>query len=138
MLLVPTRIAPSKIHGIGLFAANSIKKGTFVWRFAPEIDILLTPAILERLSPVAHEQVMMYAYHDNKTNEFVLCGDDARFMNHFKGANVSDNPDNPHESFAVKDISAGEELTCDYYSFDLLAERHLNRIRKNKTTAAGI
>ena len=127
MLLVPTKIGPSKIHGIGLFAAKPIKKGTVVWRFAPKIDIVLTPAILKRLSPVAYEQVMAYAYQDNKTKEIILCGDDARFMNHSKDANIMDNPKNRNESLAIHDISSGEEITCDYSLFDLLTERHLHR-----------
>lgn len=130
MLLVPTRIGLSKIHGIGLFAAKSIKKGTVVWRFAPEIDIVLTPAVLKRLSPAAYEQVMAYAYQDNKTKEIILCGDDARFMNHSEDANIMDNPKNRNESLTIHDISSGEELTCDYSRFDLLTERHLNREKR--------
>jgi SET domain-containing protein len=127
MLLVPTKIGPSKIHGIGLFAAKPIKKGTVVWGLVPEIDIVLTPAILKRLSSVAYEQIMAYAYQDNKTKEIILCGDDARFMNHSEDANIMDNPKNRNESLAIHDISLGEELTCDYSRFDLLTERHLHR-----------
>ena len=33
MLLVKTRLAPSPIAGIGLFADEDIKKGTVTWRF---------------------------------------------------------------------------------------------------------
>lgn len=33
MLLVETYIGPSDIHGIGLFAAKKIKKGTSIWEY---------------------------------------------------------------------------------------------------------
>ena len=34
MLLVPTRLAQSAIHGLGVFAVAPIAKGTAIWRFA--------------------------------------------------------------------------------------------------------
>jgi uncharacterized protein len=36
MMLVETRLAPSAIHGIGLFAVRSIPQGTAVWEFDAE------------------------------------------------------------------------------------------------------
>lgn len=33
MILVPTRIAPSPIHGLGLFATQVIWEGTVVWEY---------------------------------------------------------------------------------------------------------
>lgn len=39
MLLVKTKIGPSKISGIGLFADQFIKKGTTIWKFQHSIDV---------------------------------------------------------------------------------------------------
>lgn len=39
MLLIKTKIGPSKINGIGLFADEFIPKGTSVWRFMPSLDL---------------------------------------------------------------------------------------------------
>ena len=39
MLLVKTKIGPSKIAGIGLFADEFIAKGTPVWKFEPGFDL---------------------------------------------------------------------------------------------------
>jgi hypothetical protein len=47
MLLVRTRVATSPVHGLGLFAAGYIAHGTEVWRFTPEFDLDLDPALLE-------------------------------------------------------------------------------------------
>lgn len=38
MLLIPTFLAPSKIHGIGLFTSGDIKKGTIIWKFDHRVD----------------------------------------------------------------------------------------------------
>ena len=38
MLLVRTKVKESRIHGIGLFADQAIKKGTEVWRYTPGFD----------------------------------------------------------------------------------------------------
>ena len=41
MLLVPTRVGPSAIQGLGLFAAVPLQRGEEVWRFAPGFDLLV-------------------------------------------------------------------------------------------------
>jgi len=39
MLLVRTRLNPSKIHGLGCFAAERISRGTVVWTLDESIDM---------------------------------------------------------------------------------------------------
>ena len=39
MLLVKTKIGPSEIDGIGLFADQFIPRGTLVWELVPALDI---------------------------------------------------------------------------------------------------
>ena len=46
MLLVRTYLDRSAIHGIGLFAAERIPKGTVLWRLEPSIDLLLGPGAI--------------------------------------------------------------------------------------------
>ena len=41
MLLVPTRVAPSVIQGLGLFATENVAEGAEIWRFADGVDLLL-------------------------------------------------------------------------------------------------
>lgn len=40
MILIPARVAASRIHGLGLFAVEPIPRGTPVWRFVPGFDPL--------------------------------------------------------------------------------------------------
>ena len=42
MLYVKTKIGQSKIHGMGLFADQFIKKGTIIWKFTPGFDLKFT------------------------------------------------------------------------------------------------
>ena len=49
MLLVPTRLAQSTIHGLGVFALAPILKGTAVWRFEQGLDMEFAPDIVDRL-----------------------------------------------------------------------------------------
>ena len=64
MLTVKTKIAPSKIAGIGLFADEPIHKGTLVWKYEPLIDLLLPKEEIDKLSPPSQQQFYNYAYLD--------------------------------------------------------------------------
>lgn len=116
MLLIKTKLGFSKIHGIGLFADEYIPKGKAIWRFAPVFDVKVSIKDLDKLP----KQAQSYIYLDQKTGEYILCSDDARFFNH------SITPNTVHfyekgrygQTIAVKNIKSGEELTCDYRSFD--------------------
>jgi uncharacterized protein len=119
MLLVKTFLAPSRIHGIGLFATEDIPQGTVVWRRDPSLDIELTEQQIEALAPPSREQIVKYTYLDIVRRTFVLCGDDARFFNHEDAPNCVDYPDpDGGTTVAARDIRAGEELTSDYEKFD--------------------
>lgn len=119
MLLVRTYLDRSAIHGIGLFAAERIPKGTVLWRLEPSIDLLLEPGAIAALHPAAREQIEKYSYVDLVLRKHVLCGDDARFFNHSDAPNCHDFPDeNGGTTVAARDIEPGEELTCDYATID--------------------
>jgi SET domain-containing protein len=115
MLLVKTKIGPSKIQGIGLFAAEPIKAGTKVWVFEPKLDISLTKEEVDVFSPVAQEQFYRYAYLDKITKKYLLCGDDARFFNHSETPNCDE--EKYDSTYTIKDIEIDEELTVNYGIF---------------------
>ena len=121
MLLVKTKIGPSKISGIGLFANQFIPKGTPTWKFQSGFDLKIDKSELANLSEPAKEQFLKYAYLNPKTNKYILCFDDARFFNHSDNPNCIDTefPDDTEGiDVAVRDIQEGEELTCNYKEFD--------------------
>lgn len=107
MLRVKTYLDKSPINGIGLFAAEFIKKDSLVWDFDGEID---------RIFSHNHNNsfIKKYSYMDN--GWYILCVDDARFMNHSKEPNTING--SRHETIACRDIQIGEEITCDYFEID--------------------
>src|SRR5690348_5313022 len=89
MLLVPTRLAASPIHGFGVFAAESIARGTPVWRFAPGLDMEFEARIVETLPTHVQAFFSHYGYLDRNVQRIILCFDDARFVTHSDRPNVA-------------------------------------------------
>jgi uncharacterized protein len=116
MLIVPTYIGPSPIHGTGTFAAAPIAAGATMWVFQPELDLIVPDGLVAQLPAPAQEFVRTYAFRsDYWPGGFVLCFDHSRFINH----SATPNTDNRSEiTVARRDIAAGEEITCDYGELD--------------------
>lgn len=118
MLLVKTEVRLSPIHGLGVFAAEFIPDGTVTWRYLDGFDQRLPESILSILSHPAKEQFLKYSYVDPTTGLYELCADDARFFNHSENPNTAGVPTGEDADIATRDINVGEELTCDYRTFD--------------------
>ncbi len=115
MLLIPTYLARSSIHGIGVFTPFPIPKGTRLWEFTPGVDWRLTAKELLQIPEPHQAKLRTYCYL-NGNGLYVLCGDNARYMNHAEEPNCDDWGD--QYTVARRDIAANEELTCDYRTFD--------------------
>lgn len=121
MLMVKTRIGASPIAGFGLFADEDIPKGSVTWKFMAGFDLLLTQAEIGRLPEPARSNLLEHIYHDAQSGLYVLCVDNARFMNHAADPNTAGvHAEGSIEGYdvATRDIKKGEELTCDYHVFD--------------------
>lgn len=128
-MLVKTRKRQSAIHGIGLFAAQFIPEGTPTWEFTPGIDQAIHPQMLERFPTHARPWFLTYAYLDIRSGLYVLCADDARYMNHSETPNVRGDYEREPVfglDLAARDIEPGEELTCDYRTFDRIDRQQLH------------
>lgn len=127
MMLIRTRVAPSLIHGLGLFAVELIARGTPVWRFQPGFDQELSPGQFAALPLIAHEHLRWFGFFAKESSHVVLNGDHGCFMNHSPTPNTGALPNAtaPVTTVALRDIAAGEELTCDYFAFDADAARKL-------------
>ncbi|MEZ5417102.1 MAG: SET domain-containing protein [Vicinamibacterales bacterium] len=120
MLLVRVSVRPSAIHGLGVFADEPIAKGTAVWTFTPGFDLEMDPAEIAALPDVQRDRLRHYGYVDERLGRFVLCCDDARFLNHAASpVLVQDLSSGGHGvDRAARDIIVGEELTVDYRTFE--------------------
>jgi len=116
MILIKTKIGPSKKHKLGLFADQFVPKGTKTWMYVPEFDTAYSPEQVERMSEPAKEQFLHYAFFDKEQDKYVLCFDDQRFINHcHRDPNIESTP---YFDVALRDINKGDELLCDYFKFD--------------------
>src|SRR5262249_51218083 len=96
------------------------RRGTEVWRFTPGFDLDLDPSSLDLQPQHFRERLMSYGYIDPRLNRYILCCDDARFINHSDAPNVR--PDYTLDRYgvdiAIRDIAAGEEITVDYRAIE--------------------
>lgn len=115
MLKVRTRLQPSRLDGIGLFADQFIPAGSVTWRYDPAFDQAHTAEQVEALPDFLREQVVTYAFWDDAQDRYILCADNQRFINHSSRPNIHCTP---YEDRALRDILPGEEMTCDYAGYE--------------------
>jgi uncharacterized protein len=113
MLLVKTYLNKSKVHGLGVFAGQFIRKGTKIWRFVYGFDRFYTRKRLAKLPKPARDYINLHGYQWK--NEILLSMDYDTFMNH------SENPNTDfYNGYVVarSNIRKGEEITNDYRAFE--------------------
>ncbi|MDA1057361.1 MAG: SET domain-containing protein-lysine N-methyltransferase [Proteobacteria bacterium] len=117
MMLIRCFLAPSKIEGIGLFARDAVAKGTEVYRFTPPFDLIVDTAAIGALPTAPQEFFRRFTFgHPTETEKILLEFDEGRYMNHAEAPNTDCSA--VFSGFAVQDIAAGEELTCNYRHLD--------------------
>lgn len=123
MLIVKTYIDKSKIHNIGLFASELIKKDTIVWRMS-KLDMILDKDEFEKLPQTAKNFITNHGVWDINEQKIIMSFDNDKFINHSLTPNLSYNR-LKKETFANKDIYPDEEITINYYDFDESAKSKL-------------
>lgn len=113
MMLVPTYVKGSAIHGVGVFAAEPIAAGTLIWEMNELFDRRILATAIDTLPPMAQQTIRTYGYPSKAyPGEWILEYDNGRFMNHSSTPNTDFSGD--FKGYAITDIAAGEELTSDY------------------------
>lgn len=120
MLLVPTVLRPSPIAGVGLFATTAIPAGTRIWAFDEACDWRLEPGDIAAFPEPFRSRLREWCYEE-PDGRLVLCGDNAKFMNHSFEPNCLDVL--PDSCVTLRDVEPGEELTCDYRIVDAESAR---------------
>lgn len=115
MIIVPTYLEKSGIHGFGVFAVDHIRKGAKVWEFNPLFDIRITEDEFEKLPPSVKQEIEIHIYQPDKGGILYYESTMGKYMNHSREPNVDFSE--VGVGWATRDIAAGEELTCDYRHF---------------------
>ena len=114
MLLIPTYIAESRIDGagLGLYCKEFVAAETAVWQFHEGFDYIV-PELPD--NQLLRNFVMKYGCLPiTGESGWVMCADDARFLNHSEDPNCWDFGDSTTARF---DLAPHTELTSDYRTF---------------------
>ena len=114
-------LAPSEIHGVGVFALVDIPSGTRDLFSPPRDWVPLPIAAVEALPPHALELVQRYCLYDEE-NYFVpphgfRVYDLVVFLNHSSNPNLQ-SVDGGDYFVTTRRVAAGEELTVDYETLE--------------------
>lgn len=116
MMLIPTELKASAIHGLGVFTLAPVAKGTHIWHLNPDFERLLHEDEVKTWPEFQQEFVYKYTYpHPQNPKLLILEVDNGRFMNH----SLTPNTDfrSIFDGYALVDLPAGTELTCNYNEF---------------------
>lgn len=108
--LIKFKLAPSKIHGVGVVAMRDIYKGTRLYAEIFPKPYLIPMGSMNKLFPDIKEYLLERWPQIVNGSAFMYPTERAQaFMNH------SDTPNyNAKEDITIKDIKVGEEITEDY------------------------
>lgn len=123
MLKVKTSLKQSQIPGAGygLFAEEFIPKGALIWELDINVDRLISKDDYVKMNEIYKSFISTYGYTTAEYPFIILCGDNARFVNHSKLGNMCGGKRKfsfMEQSFAMRDIQIGEEILEDYSIFD--------------------
>lgn len=115
MLTIKTYLAPSAIHGIGLFAAEELPCQALVWRFTPLIDKIYSQQTFLKICQSSQEHSLKHLLNASycKGGRYFYLTDNTRFINHSaKSANITFRDD--YSEVTMRKILPGEELLENY------------------------
>lgn len=96
--------------GYGVVATKFIPKGTITWAL-DELDREFTPKQFDAMDDLYKNILDTYTFRNSDGN-YVLCWDNARFVNHSFNSNCLTTAYD--FEIAIRDIHPGEQLTDDY------------------------
>jgi len=116
---VYTRIQPSPIHGVGVFAIRDIPKGAYVFTGDNSQMVEVNKNIVDKQEP---EIKRLYDDFCIIEGEKYTCPDNFNNLNigwYLNESKTDPNVacDKNYDFYALRDIKPGEELTVDYATF---------------------
>lgn len=127
MLIIPTYISSSSIHGLGLFTGIDIKIDTIIWKLDEREVQRFTndehKKLYNDMSTENKERLDKWTYQKNG-KMWITYNDNFKFCNHsdnnfsIKGIkDINNSTDEIKTVISVRDIKANEELLVNYNDF---------------------
>ena len=108
-------VAPSKVHGVGIFAIDDINKGDLIFEYSNKNTNKLSKKTLNQINISKNQQdVLSRMYYANEEAIYIKHDQDihwVNFMNHSKNPNMIYGL---NKYFAKRNVKANEELTLDF------------------------
>jgi uncharacterized protein len=118
---VYARLAPSKVHGVGVFAISHIPKGTYVFWGDDDKLVWVRKGQLKGLPLSIQKLYRDFCVMKNHGKEYG-CPKNFNLLTLAWYLNDSRRPnlkcDKSYRFFALRNIKAGEELTADYREYN--------------------
>lgn len=126
MLIVPSFVAPSPIHGYGCYTSQPIEAGSLVWVYNDTLDRVLDGDFLDLWE-------RLHAYGSNASGRLILCTDNAAWINFSDNPNLVEAEELNGEYClrACQEIATCSELTV-FKDSDTDSHWKMNRCLKNE------
>jgi hypothetical protein len=124
MLTIKTHLKQTALKGIGLFTSVFISKDMTIWVMDERFHKVFSEKEINEMPALQQEFLMTYGTWGvikGDPGRFLEL-DDSRFINHSECPNIKFVGE---IGYALRDISIGEELTCDYKTLGDDRERQL-------------
>lgn len=119
MIHIKYKLDKSKLHGIGLFTKEYLKKGQVVYTASPLLDVNITQEQFDSLDVKEKAEIRYWGFWDEPNNVWHVDFDNSKFINHSYNPTLSQDPKHKDAYLiATRDIKKGEELTQNYLEFE--------------------
>jgi len=126
MIHIKYKLNKSKLHGIGLFADEDVRKGQLVYSASPLLDVNISQEQFDSLDEKEKREIKYWGFWDMQNNVWHVDFDNSKFINHSINATLTQDPKQKDAYLvATRNIRAGEELTQNYLEFE--SEEDLKR-----------
>lgn len=119
MINIQYKIDKSKIHGVGIFTLEDLKKGQVVYTASPLLDVNITQEQFDSLDEKEKREIRYWGFWDEPNNVWHVDFDNSKFINHsFQPTLTQDSNHIDAYLVATRDVKKGEELTQNYLEFE--------------------
>ncbi len=119
MIHIKYKIDKSKIHGVGLFTRENLKKDQIIYTASPILDVDISQEKFDSLDEKEKREVEYWGFWDEPSNVWHVDFDNSKFINHSFNPTLTQDPKYKDAYLiATRDVKKGEELTQNYLEFE--------------------
>lgn len=126
MIHIKYKLDKSKLHGIGLFAQENLKKGQLIYTASPLLDVNISQKQFDSLNEKEKGEIRYWGFWDEPNKVWHVDFDNSKFINHSFTPTLTQDP-RYKDAYLIttRDVKKGEELTQNYLEFE--SEEDLKR-----------